>query len=151
MEALFNIINTSPFPLQSKEKIPPLITLPVEIKLKIMSYISEGGRDIPSGRYCPQPTLMTLRRVHRSFRQLIPYDPYFHAIGYWRIDQLRAGERNVSHPLPVFFYPCYGCLAILYVSDFDRRNTTRLRGVGGEKAHERLCQGCVRSREEFVL
>lgn len=144
---MFNIANTSPFLLKSTTKLPPLLALPVELKLKIISFVSKGARVMVTGRYYPQPSLVTLRRVHRSFRQLITYDPFFHAIGFWSIDQLRAGECNVLHPLPVWFYPCYGCLAVLYVHDFDRRNTTRLKGVGGEKAHERLCQGCVSRKE----
>lgn len=137
MAILFNMADTS------KTKPPPLLALPVELKLKIISHISEGGRPMASGRYYLQPSLITLRRVHRSFRQLIPHDPFFHAIGFWSMAQLQAGECNVLHPLPVWFYPCYGCLAVLYVFDFNCRNSTRLKGVGGEKAHERLCKGCL--------
>jgi len=147
MVVMFNIAIEPAFLSIFSTKIPPLIALPTELKLKIIFYVSEGGRPMASGRYYPEPSLMTLRRVHRSFRQLIPYDTFFHAIGYWSIDQLQAGESSVLHPLPVWFYPCYGCLAILYVPDFNRDNTTRLKGVGGEKARERLCRACMLKKE----
>lgn len=51
--------------------LPPLLALPVEIKLKILSYFSDDS----SSRHSIDPTnaltLMILRRTHKSFRRLI--------------------------------------------------------------------------------
>lgn len=150
MTRLFNIAYPTSMSSKSTAKTPPLLALPNELKHKIISYVREGGYTLVNGRYYPHPTLMTLRRVHRTFRQLIPYDPFFHALGRWSFKQLRASECNVLNPLPVWFFPCYGCISVLYIPDFDSKNSSRLRSVGGQDSLKRRCKSCSR-RERKAL
>lgn len=150
MRRLFNIADPTSISSLSTAKIPPLLALPNELKQKIISYVRESGYTLTNGQFYPHPTLMTLRRVHCTFRQLIPYDPFFHALGRWDFRQLQAAECNVLNPLPVWFFPCYGCRSVLYYPDFDSENSSRLRSVGGQHSLLRRCKSCD-GREKKAL
>lgn len=74
--------DVSPLPSTPTITLPYLLTLVVQLKLYIISYLPEEGHDLASGRSCPYPSLMTLRRLHRAIRALVPYDRSCSALDY---------------------------------------------------------------------
>ncbi len=111
--------------------LPPLLALPLEIKLQILSNFDDDTDDVENGL-----TLMVLRRTNKSFRQIIPkpwnrsspgrrkrwfYEEHWLAaerkypyLFPWKCrcaEQGRPEFRSNYCPKPHFFLlPCYECL-----------------------------------------
>lgn len=92
--------------------LPPLLTLPLELKLHIFSYLS--------AEYEADLSLIILRRTHRYFRDIIPHVPYASKDKVRKEHQLLTAERQHSYLIPPMTYPCYGCLRIVKGSGFGR-------------------------------
>ncbi len=132
--------------------LPPLLALPLELKLEILSSFSDYADDPDHAL-----TLMILRRTHKSFRDIIPnpwndakptathflaaerQHPYLFAL-----DELWEGFERVA------FFPCYDCLRLV-----DRRHSFRNYRIayfrdddeswdllGAEHAQDRICDRC---------
>lgn len=138
--------------------LPPLLALPVELKLKILSNFSDHASD-PGHAL----TLMILRRTHKSFRLIIP-NP-------WRDirateEHFLAAERQHSYLLPFecrchptctsqhcpeprySFFPCYDCKKLVRRRWFCNyriayfRDDTPWDLLGAENAQDRICDSC---------
>ncbi len=96
--------------------LPPLLALPVELKLEILS-------NIPDHNKSRALALMILRRTHRSFRSIIPNPKTELSIGFFLAaekhpylfpllcgcgENPRGLSNHCSKPL-VRHYPCYIC------------------------------------------
>lgn len=87
----------------------PLLVLPVEIKLEIISRI-------PHDRH---PTLACLRRTHSSFLDLIPKAKIRSEMSRLALcDQLLTTERHYAYLLPPNHYPCHVCARVLPTDAF---------------------------------
>ncbi|KAM0800316.1 hypothetical protein BDR22DRAFT_973144 [Usnea florida] len=111
------------FHSQSETTHPCLLTLPDELKLKILSNFYDDDSD-PSNAL----TLMVLRRTHKSLRQLIP-NPWKEARP--TAEHYTLAERQYPYLFPFscrlpsscnsdrcsepcfLFFPCYDCLRVL--------------------------------------
>ncbi len=123
---------------------PPLLALPVELKLHILSYLSvkkpfvSHQQDILS--------LIILRRTHRSFREIIPHAPYASECQTLRWFQLHAAEKNHPYPIPPNHYPCYRCFRLIESSGFDKYGTPAighvLRAFLESNYPDRRCNRC---------
>ena len=96
--------------------LPPLLALPVELKLQILSHIPDHNKSHALA-------LMILRRTHRSFRSIIPNPKTELSIGFFLAaekhpylfpllcgcgENPRGLSNHCSKPL-VRHYPCYRC------------------------------------------
>ena len=136
--------------------LPPLLALPLELKLQILSSFSNYTDDPDHAL-----TLMILRRTHKSFRDIIP-NP-------WKTAQLTAthlathflaAERQ--HPYlfsldrieRVAFLPCYDCLGLIdrrgnfynYRLAYFRDEDESWDLLGAEHAQDRICDECWEAR-----
>lgn len=139
-----------PTPLQQHQKsglrpLAPLLALPTELQLHIISYIPN--------KEDPEPTLIILRRTHRTFRDIIPPAPYG-ALGpfnstLWeaRKGRLLQAEHKYPDLIPRKMLPCYRCLCVLDHLDFDLFEEGlpggRTKPLGDMKALTRFCSWCV--------
>ena len=153
---------------QPSNTLSPLLALPLETKLQILSNFSEDAAD-PENAI----TLMILRRTHSSFRQIIPnpWDESLPDHGHvlaterqhpylfpWECRCSGQACRSDHCPNPYyFFYPCYRCLKLLSRHDNFcnyQMAHSRLRHegkdggeglsevMGGENIEDRLCGEC---------
>lgn len=112
----------------------PLLTLPTELKLHIISYL-------PRER---SPILACLRRTHTSFLNLIPKSKIRSDIPHYTLcSQLLETEMHYSYLLPIDHYPCYSCAAVLSVQNFHPNSTQRDYVIGGARAYARSCSQCA--------
>ena len=103
--------------------LPPLLTLPTEMKLHIISYLldTEDFGDF-------DPSLIILRRTHSTFRAIIPSTPYGPPVlddlmlRYAREKRLLQAERHHPYLIPPNKFPCYGCQLVLDSSTFGNFN-----------------------------
>ena len=94
--------------------LPPLLILPLELKLQILSNFSDHDSD-PSHAL----TLMVLRRTHKILRRITPNpsrvipptaERFLAAEGQY--PYLFPHECTPSRSL-VFLYPCYDCIGLI--------------------------------------
>lgn len=127
--------------------LPPLLALPLEIKLQIFSYLET---DL-------QPSLMLLRRTHSTFRHMIPINDCISLDSQIKRRRMLVAELKYPFLFAQNHYPCYGpCLAVLEGSQFDncpfhhQLQFTGLwlqlgaiaRPLGASRAFERRCDDC---------
>ena len=130
----------------STKVLPPLLMLPLEIKLHIFSLFD-----------LTEPTLIILRRTHRSFYNIIPRAPY--AKGEERLECHRflTAEQRYPYLFPPSMLPCYRCLQVLEDSNFSTYDTPGAPSLlknrhylpardteplGSEKAYRLHCDAC---------
>ena len=115
------------FTSRSTEKaLPPLLTLPVELKLEIISHL-------PHDEY---PSRACLRRTHSSFLQLIPKADIRSKLSDTELsNQLLKTEMEYAYLFPPDHYPCYMCARVLPLGAFDD-------SISDPHAHYRSCQQC---------
>lgn len=107
----------------SKAPLPPLLSLSTEVKLHIISYLLdiEDFEDY-------QPSLIILRRTHRTFHAIIPSAPYGPPVPndlmlrYDREKRLLSAERQHPYLFPPNTFPCYRCQLVLDSSAFGDFN-----------------------------
>ncbi len=135
---------TTQTPLQTTP-FPPLLALPLELKLQIFSYLSGS--------------LIILRRTHSSFRHIIPRNRITSSPRRIRTAQLVFAEDNHSYLFPPDHYPCYVCFRALPGSQFDsfykargqeygwnwKRRKMVSSNRGGILRGTRFCNDCQRS------
>ena len=122
----------SPTPFPARSHLPPLLLLPSELKLQVISYLGHDS----------SPNLACLRRTHRSFRNIIPKsDLRPKSPPFLLKSQLLDTELNHPYLLPVHHYPCYRCNEVLPADDFYPW-MLELNVVGGECASKRFCLNC---------
>ncbi len=126
-------------PTTSTAPLPPLLALPSELQLQIISYFSNTENPVD-----PEPTLIILRRTHRIFRDIIPSAPYGPPV--LNVLDLRSSRYNklllAEHKYPYLFprkmLPCYGCQRVLNRSAFkewDNLSPGRVFCGGGDYGH----------------
>lgn len=117
--------------------LPPLLRIPMEIKLHIFSYL-EG----------PEPTLIILRRTHSHFRSVIPKVSLRATLSETDYrDHLIAAEKYANGDGRLSLFPpkklvCFRCFHILPVKKFSNQNFTGKRRAGGKALHKRFCIAC---------
>ena len=123
----------APTPSPTEHRQPPLLALPTELKLHIITYL-----------YVDQtPNLACLRRTHTSFRDIIPKsDVRSTSPAPLLRHQLLDAELNYPYLLPVDHYPCYKCTAVLPVQDFHPYLVQCNLAIGGACAYNRFCNRC---------
>ena len=154
-----------PTPLPQNQKsgptpIAPLLALPTELKMQIISYISDEED--------PEPTLIILRYTHRIFRNLVPPAPYGPRVPSnsklreVRKKRLLQAERRYPYLFPSKMLPCYRCLCVLHRSAFDAYEIylpnwrvsdhdmgcypgELSKSLGCKNAHTRRCSRCSAS------
>ena len=105
--------DTTPVHTAPNTPLPPILALPRELQYEIISKIS--GED----KWSSASTLMSLRRTHPLFRQLIPRKYHFKSkSGPFRMTQLFYTEMRHPYLIPPDFYPCYDCMRVLDSSVF---------------------------------
>lgn len=110
-----------------------LLALPTELKLQIISCIPRGG----------SPSLACLRRTHMSFLNLIPKSKIRSKISPFRLScELLDTEISYPYLLPLDHYPCYSCIAVLSVQNFQPFSTQTDHVIGGARAFDRFCSRC---------
>lgn len=111
----------------------PLLALPTELKLQIISCIPRGS----------SPSLACLRRTHTSFLNLIPKSEIRSKTSSFRL-RCELFETEMSYPylLPLDHYPCYSCFAVLSVQNFEPYATQTDHAIGGARALHRFCSRC---------
>ena len=128
---------------------PPLLALPVELKLHILSYLSVKKPFLSPGQNIL--SLMILRRTHRSFREIIPHAPYASVVRPSKLFLLLEAEINHPYLFPPNHYPCYGCLWLIEGSGFGRCDTPAwdcdlephaVPPLQSKKAAGRRCNAC---------
>ena len=87
----------------TEQALPPLLALPVEVKLKIISCL-------PHDEY---PSQACLRRTHSSFLPLIPKSDIRSKLTETELcNQLLRTELEYAYLLPPAHYPCYFCARV---------------------------------------
>lgn len=151
----------NPLPQDQKSgptPIAPLLALPNELKLHIVSYMFDKEDE--------EPTLIILRHTHRIFRQLIPSVPYGPRSPYnstlrdVRQRRFLQAERKYPYLIPPGMLPCYQCLRVRDRLEFDRFDYLstdwilsmygvalfgggRSKSLGCGNAQKRYCSRCV--------
>ena len=144
---------TQPLPQtpMTTTSLPPLLALPLELKLHILSYLHLDDDDYAD------LSLIILRHTHRSFRNIIPHAPYASKDKTHNEFQLDRAERQYPYLIPPMTYPCYGCLGIVECSGFGRHDIGRgwyssdsaprvVVPLGSPKASLRTCNACYDNR-----
>lgn len=141
--------------------LPPLLALPLELKLKILSNFSDYASESSDPDHAL--ALMMLRRTHRSFRQIIP-SPWKKIRP--RADHLLAAKRKHKYlftlrcwcPHPGHhcndytgsdYLPCYECLELRECRGNFRNYHVASHGdyeLGAEHAGKRICDKCWKYR-----
>lgn len=123
----------SPTSLLTQDGLPPLLALPMEMKLQIISYLPHDK----------SPNLACLRRTHKSFRVIIPKsDIRSKSPPIILHRQLLDTELNHSYLLPLDHYPCYRCTAVLPSQNFHPWMVQCNFIIGGAHAYNRFCYRC---------
>lgn len=122
-------------PAPGCETLPPLLVLPVEIKLEIIS-------SIPHDRH---PTLACLRRTHSSFLNLIPKATIRSKLSRLALcDQLLTTETHYAYLLPPDHYPCHVCARVLPTDAFPFDLEHKFAMVEDPPYHwPQSCKKCV--------
>lgn len=104
-----------------EQALPPLLALPVELMLEIISYL-------PHDEY---PSRACLRRTHSSFLQLIPKAEIRSKLSDSQLsDQLLRTELDYSYLFPPNHYPCFFCARLLPMVAFvDTVNNVSAQGL----------------------
>ena len=130
--------NTLPDPdIRPLEAIPletlsPLLALPVELKMQIITHLASSYL-----------ALKVLRRTHRSFCALIPRlrrIQYVSAGDYSAF--LLAAERTSSSLFPPNLYPCHLCSKVLPAEYFCDQSIVGEYDIGQARSHDRFCIDC---------
>ncbi len=90
--------------------LPPLLALPVELKLQIFSYLKNDS----------QPSLMLLRRTHSTFRQIISAQDCVGVDNNLTKTRMLVAEQDYPFLFAPNQYPCYVCLKVIDQSGFDK-------------------------------
>ena len=134
---------------QSNIDLPPLLALPLELTLQIISIPSDTDED-DDGDAVNKIALIVLRRTHSSFRRIIPkpkptYDSLFEAEEHY--PELFPWDRGSNSSDPDFILPCYDCLRFFdcamfcgYLTSVDRDRS--MKTSLGQCAGERFCSDC---------
>lgn len=120
------------------QALPPLLALPVELKLNIISHI-------PHDEF---PTRACLRRTHSSFLTLIPKTHVRSPLSDVDLsNQLLKTELEYIYLLPADHYPCYFCARVLPLEAFS------IDPFDAFHKHYRRCTDCRQlkiSRRSFI-
>ena len=109
---------------------PPLLALPVELKLAIISHL-------PQDEF---PTRACLRRTHSSFLTLIPKTHVRSPLSDVDLpNQLLKTELEYVYLLPADHYPCYFCARVLPLEAFE---IDRERPFDDIRKRYRRCTDC---------
>lgn len=118
--------------------LPPLLALPVELKLQIIWHI-------PRDEY---PLLACLRRTHSSFLDLIPKAHIRSQLSETELcKQLIKTELEYAYLLPSGHYPCYVCAKILPLDSFVEYMQHSWSIDGTPKKWPRSCKDCCTFRK----
>lgn len=131
---------------------PPLLALPVELKLQIFSYLKN---DL-------QPSLMLLRRTHSTSRQMISAQDCVGVDNKTTKIRMFAAEQNYGFLFTPTQYPCYNCLKVIDRSGFDQYPFSKYvsadvwtgfganaRPLGAHRTFERQCDNCWIAEPRF--
>ena len=131
---------------EPKRNTPPnLILLPPEIKLMIISYVKDErvwNMMKDRGPTIFVPSLRCLRMVHGSYRSLIPPQTIEVESPYDRADMLLMTEDYYPSIIAKDRFPCYLCLGVFDIAEFDSIQTHGAKAIGEEEAYHRLCKAC---------
>ncbi len=123
--------------------LPPLLALPIEITLEILSYLE-----------APEPALIVLRRTHSHFRNIIPMVNLGDTLSIFdyrallvAADHLGMDDKN-SSLFPLGRLACFSCLRVLPLGDFSDPDVFGPRRVGGKDRRVRLCVACAIKRSK---
>ena len=142
------------FKYVSSNKLPPILLLPVELTLHILSHLKATSRI----------DLLILRQTHPSFRRVIPDFDLPRQLSRLALSfdtkSLRA-KFNIGQRLnyylenaesyavqgkvdffPPNHYPCYMCHRVLPSDQFTDKRTQGCRILGGTNARMRFCVLC---------
>ena len=138
-------VQESPVPKAECDRRPYLILFPPEIKLVIISYLED--KRVWNMLKCRGPTifepnLRCLRMVHRSYRCLIPPPNIEAESPYDRADMLLMAEDYYPYIIATNMFPCYLCLGVFDIADFDFDQTHGAKAIGEEEAYNRMCKAC---------
>ncbi len=123
----------SPTSFPTDGSLPPLLALPMELKLQIILCLPHDK----------SPNLACLRRTHTSFRDIIPKsDIRSHLSPSLLCSQLLDTELNHSYLLPLHHFPCYRCIAVLPSQAFHPWMLQCNVAIGGTYAYNRFCRSC---------
>ncbi len=123
----------SPTSFPTDGSLPPLLALPMELKLQIILCLPHDK----------SPNLACLRRTHTSFRDIIPKsDIRSHLSPSLLCGQLLDTELNHSYLLPLHHFPCYRCIAVLPFQAFHPWMLQCNVAIGGAYAYNRFCRSC---------
>ena len=132
----------SPTSCPTDDGLPPLLKLPQELKLHIISYLVLDK----------SPNLACLRRTHKSFYNIIPKsDIRSKSTPFLLRSQLLDAELNHPYLLPHGRAPCYGCIAVIPSLYFHHLVGLDDYVLGGPRAYGRSCFSCglmIRKRPE---
>lgn len=104
-----NMATPTPFETAPTPPLPPLLVLPLELKLQIISHLQET-------QDC---SLRILRRVHSSFRHIInPHGPSTCPDSV-RKAELQTAEDKHPYLFPPDHFPCYCCYDVFPGSSFN--------------------------------
>ena len=130
---------------QKCDRPPNLIHLPLEMKLMIISYVKNERvwhmmKD--RGPTIFEPSLRCLRMVHSSYRDLIPPQKIEAESPYDRADMLLMTEDYYPSTIAKDLFPCYLCLGIFDITEFEFDQTHGAKSKGEEEAYNRMCKAC---------
>ena len=134
-------------PVSKSERDRPsnLILLPPEIKLMIISYVKDKrvwNMMKDKGPTIFEPSLRCLRMVHSSYRCLIPPQKFEAKTPYDRADMMLMAEDYYPFIIAKDMFPCYVCLGVFDVVEFDFNMTHGAKAIGEERAYNRVCKIC---------
>ena len=127
------------------DRPPYLILLPNEMKLMIISYVEDKrvwNMMKHDGPTIFEPSLRCLRMVHSSFRRLIPPTKFEAESPYDRADMLLMAEDHYPFIIAKDLYPCYLCLGVFNITEFNFNQTHGAQAIGEERAYYRMCKAC---------
>lgn len=104
------------------ERMPPLLSIPLEIKLEIVSNLDPVA-------------LEYLRLTHTSFADIISKADVQRSRLVWT-------ETSRSYKFPHSHYACYVCLRRLPAHSFCDDSKTGTKGNGGISMNKRFCLDC---------
>ena len=132
-------------PESEHDRPSTLILLPPEIKLMIISYVKDErvwNMMKDKGPTIFEPSRRFLRMAHRSFRCLIPPHKFETKTPYDRADRLLMTEDYYPFIIAKDLFPCYVCLDVLDIVEFDFDMTHGAKAIGEENAYNRVCKIC---------
>lgn len=122
-----------------KQALPPLLALPVELKIEIISHLSHDE----------YPSLACLRRTHSSFLNVIPKAHIRSKLSETDLcNQLLKTELEYAYLFPPDHYPCYFCARALPLDAFTINHVRQLdHGDGKKYLSSRSCKDCCMQKK----